>query len=101
LVKKGEEDKSKQYIIFHGDFDYTSQNRVQLDAMGRILSTKLLEVIREDKSGVYSIGARPSSSKYPDEKYTVSISYGTSPDKLEELKKVVSSFSFLPATDNP
>jgi zinc protease len=89
LVKKGEEDKSKQYIIFHGDFDYTSQNRVQLDAMGRILSTKLLEVIREDKSGVYSIGARPSSSKYPDEKYTVSISYGTSPDKLEELKKAV------------
>jgi len=89
VVKKGQEEKSIQYIVFHGDFDYTSQNRVQLDAMGRILSTKLLEVIREDKSGVYSIGARPSSSKYPDEEYSVSISYGTSPDKLEELKRAV------------
>lgn len=89
LVKKGQEEKSIQYLVFHGDFDYTSQNRVQINAMGRILTTRLLEVIREEKSGVYSIGARPSSSKFPDEKYTVSISYGTSPDKLEELKKAV------------
>ncbi|MDB4583586.1 insulinase family protein [Draconibacterium sp.] len=89
LVKKGQEEKSIQYIVFHGDFDYTSQNRVQLDAIGRILSTKLLEVIREDKSGVYSIGARPSSTKFPDEEYSISISYGTSPDKLEELKEAV------------
>jgi zinc protease len=89
LVKKGQEEKSTQYIIFHGDFDYTSQNRVQLDAVGRILSTRLLEVIREDKSGVYSIGARPSTSKFPDEKYSISISYGTAPDKLVELKSAV------------
>lgn len=89
LVKKGQEEKSTQYIVFHGDFDYTGQNRVQLNAMGRILTTKLLEVIREDKSGVYSIGARPGSTKFPDEKYTVSISYGTSPDKLEDLKSAV------------
>ena len=89
LVKKGQEEKSTQYIIFHGDFDYTSQNRVQLDAVGRILSTRLLEVIREDKSGVYSIGARPSTSKFPNEKYSISISYGTAPDKLVELKSAV------------
>ncbi|NQU52262.1 MAG: insulinase family protein [Bacteroidetes bacterium] len=89
LVKKGQEDKSTQYIVFHGDFDYTSENRVQLDAVGRILTTRLLEVIREDKSGVYSIGARASSSKFPDEKYSITISYGTSPDKLVELKKAV------------
>jgi len=89
LVKKGQEDKSTQYIVFHGDFDYTSQNRVQLDAVGRILSTRLLEVIREDKSSVYSIGAYPSSAKFPDAEYSVTIAYGTSPDKLVELKKAV------------
>ena len=89
LVKKGMEEKSTQYIVFHGDFDYTSENRVQLDAMSKILSTRLLEVIREDKSSVYSIGAYPSSSKFPDENYSVTIAYGTSPDKLVELKKAV------------
>ena len=89
VVSKGQEEKSIQYIVFHGDFDYASQNRVQLDAMGRILSTRLLEVIREDKSSVYSISARPSSSKFPNPEYTVAISYGTSPQKLDELKEAI------------
>ncbi len=89
LVEKGQEEKSLQYIAFHGDFDYSSENAIELNAVGRILSTRLLEVIREDKSSVYSISARPSSSKYPEEEYTVGIYYGTSPDKLEELKEAV------------
>ncbi len=89
VVKKGQEDKSLQYLVFHGDFDYNSKNAMELDAVGRILSTRLLEVIREDKSSVYSIGARPSTSKYPEEEYSVSIYYGTAPEKLEELKKAV------------
>ncbi|RIH64268.1 insulinase family protein [Mariniphaga sediminis] len=88
-VKRGQEDKSIQYIVFHGDFEYSSANAIELDALGRILSTRLLEVIREDKSSVYSISARPSSSKYPDEEYTVSIRYGTDPQKLEELEEAV------------
>ena len=89
VVHKGQEDKGRQYIVFHGDFDYDGQNKAQLDAMSRILSTRLLEVIREDKSSVYSIGAYPSSTKFPKPEYTVAISYGTSPDKLEELKMAI------------
>lgn len=89
VVKRGQEDKSTQYIVFHGDFDYSGQNQVQLDAVARILDTRLTEVIREEKSSVYSIGAYPSSSKYPDAEYSVTVAYGTSPQKLEELKKTV------------
>jgi len=91
VVKRGQEDKSTQRIVFHGDFDYNSQNQVQLDAVGKILTTRLLDIIREDKSSVYSIGAYPSSTKYPDEEYTITVAYGTSPQKLEELKKEVFS----------
>lgn len=89
VVKKGQDDKSIQYIVFHGDFDYTAQNKLQIDAMAKVLTTKLLEVIREDKSSVYSIGARASSSKYPVPEYSVSIYYGTDPAKLAELKQAV------------
>jgi len=89
VVKRGQEDKSTQYIVFHGDFDYSGQNQVQLDAVGKILSTRLLEVIREEKSSVYGIGARPSSTKFPNPEYSITVSYGTSPQKLEELKKTV------------
>ncbi len=88
-VKKGQEDKSIQYIIFHGDFDYNSQNQIQLNAVGRILTTRLLEVIREDKSSVYSISAQPSSGKFPEPEYTMAIAYGASPDKLDELKQAI------------
>jgi len=88
-VKKGQEDKSIQYIVFHGKFDYNSENRLALDALGRILTTRLLEVIREDKSSAYTIGASPSSSKFPEQDYTIAIYYGASPEKLAELKKAV------------
>jgi zinc protease len=91
VVKKGQEEKSIQYIVFHDNFKYSSQNVMLLDALGRILSTKLLEVIREDKSSVYSIGASPSTSKYADEEYTIAIYYGTDPAKREEIKNAVFS----------
>ncbi len=88
-VRKGQEEKSLQYIVFHGDFDYSSENAIELDAMGRILSTRLLEEIREERGGVYSIGASPSPSKYPEQEYKIYIRYGTDPEKLEELKQAV------------
>ncbi|NLB25268.1 MAG: insulinase family protein [Bacteroidales bacterium] len=91
IVKKGQEDKCIQYIVFHGDFKYSSQNVMLIDAMGKILTTRLLEVIREDKSSAYSIGAKPSTSKYADEEYTVTIYYGTDPVKREEIKNAVFS----------
>jgi len=89
IVKKGQEDKSMQYVVFHGDFNYSSKNVLELDAVGRILSTRLMEVIREDKSSVYSIRANPSSSKYPEEEYLVSVYYGTDPEKLNSVKEAV------------
>lgn len=89
VVKRGQEDKSTQYIVFHGDFDFNTQNQLQLDAVSKILSTRLLEVIREDKSSVYSIGAYPSSEKFPNSEYTITVAYGTAPQKLDELKKAV------------
>lgn len=89
VVKRGQEDKSTQYIVFHGDFDFNTQNQLQLDAVSKILTTRLLEVIREDKSSVYSIGAYGASTKFPKQEYTITVAYGTSPQKLDELKKAI------------
>ncbi|WP_423127172.1 M16 family metallopeptidase [Gaoshiqia sp. Z1-71] len=86
-VYRGQEEKSLSHITFHGNFDYSRENLVTIDALGKILSTRLLEVIREDKSSVYSIGARPSVEKMPVPKYSMSIYYGTSPEKVNELKE--------------
>lgn len=86
IVHKGKESKSIQYIIFHGKLNYVTKDIVELDALSKILGTRLLESIREDKSSVYSIGAQPDMNKLPVSEYDLTIYYGTSPEKLKELK---------------
>ena len=88
-VYRGEAEKSITYTVFHGDFDYNRKNKVVIDALGKILTTRLLEVIREDKSSVYSIGASPSVDRYPEPEYKIIIYYGSAPEKVDELQKAV------------
>ncbi len=89
IVNKGKESKSIQYIMFHGKLNYATKDIVELDALSKILSTRLLESIREDKSSVYYIGAQPGFNKLPVTDYEMTIYYGTSPEKLKELKESV------------
>jgi zinc protease len=89
IVNKGKESKSIQYIQFHGKLNYVTKDILELDALSKILSTRLLESIREDKSSVYYIGAQPGTSRWPVSEYDMTIYYGTSPEKLKELKESV------------
>jgi zinc protease len=59
-VVKGLEPKSQAAIVYTGPFDFTAEQRVTLRAMTEILQTRLLETIREDLGGTYSITARSS-----------------------------------------
>lgn len=88
-VFKGTEPKSIQYILFHGPINYSTKDLIELDALAKILTTRLLESIREDKSSVYYIGASPGFSRWPIPEYTMTIYYGTAPEKLKELKESV------------
>jgi len=89
IVIKGKESKSIQYILFHGNLNYTTKDILELDALSKILTTRLLESIREDKSSVYYIGAEPGYNKFPVTDYEMTIYYGTSPEMLKELKESV------------
>lgn len=89
IVHKGKEAKSVQYIQFHGDLNYTTAAIIELDALSKILTTRLTESIREDKSSVYYIGAQPGYNKVPVTEYDMTIFYGTAPEKLKELKESV------------
>ncbi|OFX29833.1 MAG: hypothetical protein A2W90_19680 [Bacteroidetes bacterium GWF2_42_66] len=88
-VYRGQEEKSVHYMNFHGKFDYSKENVIAITALGKILSTRLLEVIREDKSSVYYIDASPSINKYPKAEYGMTIYFGTAPNKVSELKEAV------------
>jgi len=88
-VYAGREPKSFQVIRFHDNFKYNQRSQIELEMLSSILSTRLLEVVREDKSSVYSIGARPSAQKYPNAEYGITIQYGCAPGKVSELQQTV------------
>jgi len=89
IVHKGKESKSIQYIQFHGKLNYTNKEILELDALSKILTTRLLESIREDKSSVYYIGAQPGNNKFPVPEYDMTIYYGTAPEKVKDIKASV------------
>ncbi len=88
-VKKGLEPKSRVSLIFTGPFTWNRQDRFDLNAMTSVLQIKLREVLREDMGGTYGVGVWSSSTKYPDEEYSINISFGCAPERVEELTAIV------------
>jgi zinc protease len=88
-VEKGTEPKSQTAIVFNGPFDNNQTQRVALRAMSQVLQTRLLETIREELGGTYSISASSSATRFPRSEYSVSISFGSDPQRVEALVKRV------------
>ena len=88
-VHKGIEPKSQTSIVFTGPFQYDSAHRTAIQAMTMVLQTRLREVLREDLGGTYGVGVRTFYDKIPDEEYSISISFGSDPKRVEELTKVI------------
>ncbi|HCN25151.1 MAG TPA: insulinase family protein [Candidatus Marinimicrobia bacterium] len=88
-VYRGMEEKSITRIIFSGNFEWSRENRYTLKSMTQAFRIKLREVLREDMSGVYGVGVRAKPKHYPEGEYTLSISFGCAPDRVEELTNAV------------
>ncbi len=88
-VDKGLEPKSRAEIVFSGPFEYSQVQRVAIRAMAQALEIRLRESLREDLGGTYSVSASAGYTKIPRQEYTVTIDFGCSPDRTEELIKGV------------
>jgi zinc protease len=88
-VEKGSEPKSLAAIVFSGPFEFDQSHRVAIRAMAEILQTRLLEVIREDLGGTYSITASFSYVKFPNQEYAITVQFGSAPQRTEDLIKRV------------
>ena len=60
-----------------------------ISALADVLDIRLREVLREDLGGTYGVGVGASLSNRPDEEYRVQISFGSAPERAEELAAVV------------
>ncbi len=86
-VSKGTDQKSQVTIVFTGKTDYNKDNNYNLRTFGELVTIKLIELLREEKGGVYGVGAFGSVSKYPYENYTFRIGFPCGPENVDELVK--------------
>ncbi len=89
VVKKGTDQKSQVTIAFTGEKKYEKQTNYYMTSLASVLTTKLIEILREEKGGVYGVGARASVSKYPYENYSFTVSFPCGPENVDELSKAV------------
>jgi zinc protease len=87
-VYKGLEDKASVNLQFNGNFAYSEEEMVNLDALAEVLDIKLTEKLREEAGGVYSPSIRSSYNKLPKATYNLTISFGCSPANVEKLVKI-------------
>ncbi|UCD36642.1 MAG: insulinase family protein [Fidelibacterota bacterium] len=84
-VNKGMEPKSLVRLVFTGPYDWSRENNYALQSMLSAARIKLREVLREDLGGTYSVGVWGSGSLYPRQEYRVNVTFGCSPERVDEL----------------
>ena len=89
LVRKGIDDKGMVGIIFSKEYVWDAKTNLHLQMFEEALSIKLIEVIREKMSGVYSPQTQMELSKYPSTNYTMMVLFGCSPKNANKLTKAV------------
>ncbi|HXM35007.1 MAG TPA: insulinase family protein, partial [Pyrinomonadaceae bacterium] len=72
-----------------GPFEYDQTHRVAIRAMAEVLQTRLLETIREELGGTYSISASPNYQRNPNPEYSLAIQFGCAPQRTDDLIKRV------------
>lgn len=89
-VRRGVEPQSRTRIVFSGEAErYSREESLALGALADALEIRLREVLREDLGGTYSVSASGGLSRRPDLEYGVTISFGSAPERAEELFDVV------------
>lgn len=86
-IYKGTEPKSTVNLVFTGDMEFDRNESYYLRCLSEILDIRLVEILREEKSGVYGVGASASASKIPYESFEFNISFPCAPDNVEGLIK--------------
>ncbi len=84
-VRKGMEPQSSTVIRFTGLFDYTQDNRVGIRVLASVLEARLGRLIREEMSGTYGVQVSRSYGAVPEPRYQIGISFGSDPQRVEEL----------------
>ena len=76
-----------QYTSY--DMPYTLANNLNMEMIGRILSTRYLESIREREGGSYGVGCAAWMNRHPVAYAQLIMQFDTDPEKQEKLMNII------------
>jgi zinc protease len=88
-VPKNSEPQSTVAMVWKGDFKWNDKDRQVFSMLINILSIKCRESMREDQGGVYGVSITGSASKLPKPKYSITATWGCSPENIKKLSQTV------------
>ena len=95
-IEKGIAPKSQVAIVFSGPFMYDDAHLLALRAMTMVLESRLFDTIRQELGSTYSIGAEPSTQKFPRPEYTIRIEWACDPAQTNTLvRRVFDEIQFV------
>ncbi|MCK5820563.1 MAG: insulinase family protein [Bacteroidales bacterium] len=89
FVRDMEVPKTTIYTKLSGKMDYNQKNGLSVSIIGKLLDKRYMETIREEEGGSYGVSVGGSLSRIPEEKFSLTISFDTDPEKHEKLLGLV------------
>ena len=89
IVRKGSEDKATVDMVLSGSYTYSPVNNLSLYVLGEVLEIKLLQHLREAAAEVYSPSVKTDYTKYPQNRYLMTVSFGCAPRNVDHLVSMV------------
>jgi zinc protease len=84
-IEMGIAPKAQVAIVFSGPFEYDDAHILSLRTMTLLLQSRLLDTIRQELGGTYSITATPDADKSPKPEYSVRIEWTCDPARTAPL----------------
>ena len=98
-IEQGIAPKSEVAIVLNGPFEYDPAHLLALRTVTLLLQSRLLETIRQELGGTYSITATPNAQKFPRPQYTVRIEWTCDPARTAALtERVFREIAFVRTT---
>ena len=88
-IRAGIAEKSTVARIYAGSYNWSLQNNSTLQSLQQLLKIRLREKVREEAGGTYGVGVSVATTRYPVERYTISIRFNCAPGRVEELNSII------------
>ena len=89
VVYKGTENKATVRMVYSGKYEFSPAANLQINALAEVLQIRLIQHLREDESEVYSPSVNASYRKNPENRFSVTVTFGCAPKNADHLAALV------------